>query len=637
MADGHPAHRDTSGGWPILKLFTAFRIALDLKKLALAGAGIFITSLGWWLLSWIFYSATPPQWKVYEKDYPSQKQAWDAFKRDRARWNLLHELAGPPTNDPNAAIRIDAGDVARNEVEFLALKSVVEGRRPIGFDIEKSSLLVDGVQFKVTNTADLEALKKLDPIPFVDVVVSDKDSIAFVAGKTLNIENDIAALRQLRADVQPLSSLPPASRELFDRKLAKPEIKPAGRFRSCPWNENRGPNPYLLVTGVLSGSDKTFDRGGFFTWLLHDQLPVLAEPIVKFVSPIYYLFKPEAGGWRNGFFLVFIILWNLAVWGYFGGAICRLSAVQFARNEKIPLTEAIDFVNQRAKHFFLAPVFPLGCLFVLTFILGVAGFLTGWTYFVGDIAVGLAWPLMILFGLIMAVLLVGLFAWPLMYPTIAIEGSDSFDALSRSYSYLYQAPWQFLAYAGTALAYGAAVVFFVGFMASLTVYMGKWGFSQAPGLSSEDAGRDRTPVYLFADAPTSFGWRDLFLKGSDWAEEVKVPPAGIGASPVHYELREDYRKTLSWNNRLGGWLVTLWLGLFFLLIVGFGYSYFWTASTIIYFLMRKKVDDTDFDEIYLEEDEIPPPPPPAPKEPVPAPAAKPGAISLNVVEPPKPS
>ena len=41
----------------------------------------------------------------------------------------------------------------------------------------------------------------------------------------------------------------------------------------------------------------------------------------------------------------------------------------------------------------------------------------------------------------------------------------------------------------------------------------------------------------------------------------------------------------------------------FLIILGFGYSYFWCASTIIYLLMRQHVDDTDMDEIYIEEDD----------------------------------
>ena len=55
-------------------------------------------------------------------------------------------------------------------------------------------------------------------------------------------------------------------------------------------------------------------------------------------------------------------------------------------------------------------------------------------------------------------------------------------------------------------------------------------------------------------------------------------------------------------NAVGAGMVSFWLGLFFLLILGFGYSYFWSASAIIYLLMRKKVDDQEMDEVYLEEE-----------------------------------
>ncbi len=111
----------------------------------------------------------------------------------------------------------------------------------------------------------------------------------------------------------------------------------------------------------------------------------------------------------------------------------------------------------------------------------------------------------------MAVVLIGLLGWPLMNPTISAEGSDSFDALSRSYSYVFQAPWHYLWYTTVALAYGAVLVFFVGLMGSLMVYLGEWGVSQAPFLSSSNPASDREPTYLFVNAPTSFGWRDLLL------------------------------------------------------------------------------------------------------------------------------
>ena len=42
--------------------------------------------------------------------------------------------------------------------------------------------------------------------------------------------------------------------------------------------------------------------------------------------------------------------------------------------------------------------------------------------------------------------LVGLVGYPMMYTTLSVEGdqSDTFDALSRSVNYVYQAPWQYI-------------------------------------------------------------------------------------------------------------------------------------------------------------------------------------------------
>src|SRR5437588_4550255 len=70
---------------------------------------------------------------------------------------------------------------------------------------------------------------------------------------------------------------------------------------------------------------------------------------------------------------------------------------------------------------------------------------------------------------------------------------------------------------------------------------------------------------------------------------------------------EEYAKkhpheTLSLANKIGAGMVSFWLALFFLLILGFGYSYFWSVSAIIYLLMRKKVDRQEMDEIYLEDE-----------------------------------
>src|SRR5205085_2153130 len=79
--------------------------------------------------------------------------------------------------------------------------------------------------------------------------------------------------------------------------------------------------------------------------------------------------------------------------------------------------------------------------------------------------------------------------------------------------------------------------------------------------------------------------------------------------------------------------VTFWVTLLFLMVLGFGYSFFWTASTMIYLLMRRKVDDTDIDEVYLEEEPGSDPyagPPPATLPMAPPPPPGPVLVDLNV-------
>src|SRR5207244_1873113 len=122
---------------------------------------------------------------------------------------------------------------------------------------------------------------------------------------------------------------------------------------------------------------------------------------------------------------------------------------------------------------------------------------------------GLLWWLMLIFGLLMAVGLVGLIGWPLMSSTISTEGTDSWEAVSRSYSYVFQAPWYYAWSGVVALAYGAVIVFFVVFMGSFAIYLSKWGVSQTPFIKMAN----REPSYLFAYSPQSFGWRELMLKG----------------------------------------------------------------------------------------------------------------------------
>jgi hypothetical protein len=444
--------------------------------------------------------------------------------------------------------------------------------------------------------------------------------------KMWNLLHEAAGTQPVWTDAGDLAETPDQHQAIKDDIEAgrRPvQLKPYGKMVLWPWFEPRGENPYLLIAGRAGpAADNTArivptERGQFFSWFITEEVPVLIEPLVKFTRPVAFLLRPVVGFWNAIYFLL-VLVGTVAIWGLFGGAITRIAAVQITRKERIGMSEAIRFTLSRWISFFSAPLIPLLIVLGFTLILAIFGLFHLIGGF-GDIVVdGLFWFIPLGIGLCMAIVLIGLVGWPMMYATISTEGSDSFDALSRSYSYVFQSPWNYLWYCVVAIAYGMVLVFFVGLVGSMTVYLAKWGVSQTPFVRMTN----REPEFLFVYAPTSFGWRDLLLRGS---------PAEVNGV-IQDQAYANYLSTFKVYNHAGAYMVAAWLYLFFLLILGFGYSFFWTASTIIYLLMRQKVDDTDMNEVYLEEEELETPYAPLPTET--SPATSRGGPTLTMVDPP---
>ncbi len=623
MAEEKVEPRETS--WrqmlPWTELFRGFQVALDVNKLILAAAGILVMAFGWWLLALLFTageSKTPPQWPgaYLERFAPDKGRAWDQFRQDRDHWNLMHESAG--LGDPR--LRVEPIDRIDSYEDWADYDTAVKG-------FVASQMAAEAAEKAVAEdrAARDEALRHAAGNP-------DDDPGVQKAKKTL-ADAEARVKRTPLEDFLKANHIPDAKAALLaSLNDGKGHYKPYGTLATWPWFEERGPNPFLMATGQLG---KPWEVGHFWEWFLTQQVPVLIEPIVKLLLPIVYFFSPGAD-LKSRFYFLCVLIWTVATWSVFGGAITRIAAVQVARGEKIGLVDAVRFTLKRILSYVTAPLFPLLFVFVLLVVMVLFGFPFMIPIF-GDLMAGLLWPVMVLLGLLMAVALVGLVGWPLMSATVSAEGTDSWEAVSRSYSYVYQKPWHFIWYALVAIAYGAVIVFFVGFMGSLAVYLAKWGVSQTPGITAVH----REPNFLFVYAPTSFGWRSLLLKGAVVDGDPVVDADGqinetaynkwIGANP-------DYNgpDRLAWWNLFGAFLVGVWLWIMFLLILGFGYSYFWSASTIIYMLLRRNVDAAEMDEVYLEDEDGEgafggPLTPPAAS---PAPAVKPGAQSLTMVDAP---
>ncbi|MEM8873317.1 MAG: hypothetical protein AAGD32_03565 [Planctomycetota bacterium] len=270
------------------------------------------------------------------------------------------------------------------------------------------------------------------------------------------------------------------------------------------------------------------------------------------------------------YFAIFFAF-KIAVLAVFGGALTRIAAVYVARDEKISIREALKFSSGKFLSFVSAPLIPLLMLAGLGLAIALAGLLLNIPA-IGPIAVGVGFILVLLGAMVMSLVVVGLVGgFNLMYPTIAVEGTDSFDAISRSFSYLYARPWTLAWYTLLSLLYGAVVYSVFRLFVWLTLSLSH-GFIGLFSFRKLEGGREVIPA-VWDEAP-SFG-------------------------KLSYDI--DFI-ALSFPQDIAAFFIAFWVYLAIGLLGAFAMSLYFASSTIIYFLMRKDVDATELDDVYMEED-----------------------------------
>jgi hypothetical protein len=271
-----------------------------------------------------------------------------------------------------------------------------------------------------------------------------------------------------------------------------------------------------------------------------------------------------------------LMLYCLALYAVIGGALCRMAALQFARDERIGAWRALQYSLGKFGSYFTAPLIPVGIIvFVAIFIF--LGGLLGAIPVAGEILAPILMGLALFGGFVIALVTVGLMAgYNLMYPTIAVEGSDSFDAISRAFSYIFARPWRMGFYSLVAAVYGGICYAFVRVFAWLLLLS----------------------VHVAAGA------------GMNWDTSSITGPVGIRGkldaiwpTPTLGDLQPSINwATLNWSECFGAAVIWIWAALVVGLVLAFVMSFFYSANTVIYCLLRKKVDDTDLEDIYVEQD-----------------------------------
>ena len=266
-------------------------------------------------------------------------------------------------------------------------------------------------------------------------------------------------------------------------------------------------------------------------------------------------------------FLILAIVWTVAVWALFGGAISRIAVVQLGRGERVGLVAALRFARRKWTDYFAAPLMPLVVVGGILLLLAPLGLLLR-SSAVGALIAAVLFPLALVVGIAMTVLAVGLlFGWPLMWASVSAEAGDSFSALSNAYAYTFQRSRHYAGYALWASLLGAAGWGVLHLLAATLLYLTAWavGWSSGQAAAPWSDMLERVSIYSLAGArpaqpePTAAA-----------ADRATDPVAGYATATMRV-----------WERLLAAG------------VAGYGLSFFWTASTGIYLLLRSSLDGTE--------------------------------------------
>jgi hypothetical protein len=185
----------------------------------------------------------------------------------------------------------------------------------------------------------------------------------------------------------------------------------------------------------------------------------------------------------------------------------------------------------------------------------------------------------------MAILLLGLLAgWPLMWATVSVEGTDSFDALSRIFAYTYHRPFRLLWYVLFATFLAVISMFVVKLFAASAIALADWSIDWGLNESTMDA---------------------VVTPGREPADELPIaPPVDAAAAPPLDDDADDDTVTepreLNWMLRGAHGAISFWKWIVETLAAGYQAAFLWVAAVGVYLLMRRDIDGVQLTEVYVD-------------------------------------
>ncbi len=286
--------------------------------------------------------------------------------------------------------------------------------------------------------------------------------------------------------------------------------------------------------------------------------------------------------WVMGLF--YFLVWLIV--SFLFGAITRIAAVQAGLGQKIGLRDAVRYVVSERRWFayFLPPLYFIGAFLATLVISGtVLGGLSQIPIF-GGLFASVTFPLVFFIAMFsMIVAISGVLTFPFHTAAVSVDGSSSFDVVSRTCTYIFPRLPRFLLYCVFAIAVGTLALLAVSAVVTTTIDL---------------------------SFHTLDFWWEVFGKGeTDLEEDASVNKY----TRVYNEMIEQYRlgetltpaPTYEEPRHLESFAATV-IGLFVWIVLAmipaYGISYALSSSTVIYMLLRRDVDGTPLEEIYSDEE-----------------------------------
>ncbi len=570
--------------FPFLRLFQTPWMAMAPARLVLCLAGVVAFYLVGRTLDWMWLSADAGALVAAETGRTVEVEAYAAMpSRDFEAWKagvaeanrrfqtrLVAEATG--VGEAEAAARLENEPASRivqqgREQERDELARLIEERRDAAIsaiDATPAGQTTPVSRDEVYQSADYLRFLAHGRDPdrfFAPTVAAAAVERLVTADTTLNAATRAELISRLRG-------LAARQRQLIELR----QREPAGPFDALMKHEIRC--IAAAVQGAAAGR-LLLDKGAA------SGEPSLLGSLADGGVGVMWLFT------QRPLFAVLLAAAFLVIFSFFGGAVCRMAALHAARDEHITTSAALHFAREKYVSLVSVAGFPLLALAVCGVLLIIGG-LVGIIPFVGPLLVGLFYALALVAGVVLGIVAVAtLLGFNLLWPVIAVEGSESFDATSRGWAYVIQRPAHAVFYWLILLTLGGLCLLGLRLIAMVCLKVAHaasgWGMSLFGWFSST-----RTDTLTRIEAMWFMpAWADLSIlpsvSAADFWGEFGAAPLGAGEAA-------------------GSFLMAAWVYLLVATLAAFAVSFLLCGSTQMYLLLRRNVDSTDLEEVWIDDD-----------------------------------